>query len=334
MYSFFVKPTANKKTMGLVHSSLFPQKNMEDFLTKIFVVEQQQKEPQKEPQKEAQKEPQKEEQKITIGNKTSSELFTLHSTSKDIEYPTSNSILKTNDSFKSEVFTSELYESCVLSFSIVEIIKDISVGLNNNDKYYGLKFTNDKYRIILSDAIESDIDTPPDQDEFDYEIGDNFKIIHLSNEINIFKNEYKIYTSNKKERENDSYRALFTLFNKEDEIRNIKFYYVHQNRCNCLKQGSTIVVANSMSNNIKISDSNSFYLLEGVPSLISGITRGKNGQRITIINNSGNKQIFSDNNMNSLSENRLYLGGNDILVKHKTSIHFLYVFDLNKWVLL
>jgi len=327
MYSFFVKPPVNNKRMTLVHSVLqdAPYVTAEKDNTNISINNRNIA-----------------EDKIVVNleRETKNEenigpaLFTLHSVSNDIKYPTANSIVKKNGSCKSEVFTSELYESCVLSFSIVDITQDISVGLSNNDKYYGIKFQNDKYSIILNDSIESDIHTLPEKTEFDYEIGDNFKIIHLSNEINIFKNEYKIYTSNKNEIENESYRALFTLFNKEDEIRNIKFYYIHQNRCNCVKQGSTIIVENSISNNIKISNSDSFYLLEGVSSVISGITRGKNGQRITIINNSGNKQIFLDNNTSSLSENRLYLGGNKIELKTKASIHFLYVCDLSKWVLL
>jgi hypothetical protein len=182
--------------------------------------------------------------------------------------------------------------------------------------------------------MESDVDVLPDETEFDYEIGDVFKIIHLSNEINVFKNEFKIYTSKKREDENDSYRALFSLSNKEDEIRNIQFHYTHQNRCNFLEQGSTIRLTDSVSNNVKISDGNSFYLLEGVSSVISGISKGKNGQHIIIINNSGNKQTFSDNDTDSLYENRLSLGGNRLEIKNGRSIQFIYVSDLDRWVLL
>jgi hypothetical protein len=269
----------------------------------------------------------------TVENVADPTLFTLHSTSKDIKYPSSNSILKTQDLHKSDVFTSELYESCVLSFSVVEIEDNISVVLINNDeKYYGINFQKDKCSIIINDKMESDIDVLPEDKDFDYNIGDNFKIIHLSNKITIFKNEFKIYTSSKKENENDSYRALFSLYNNDDEIRKIQFYYVHQNTCDIIKQGSNIILTDSISNDIKIEEGNSFYLLEGVSSIISGITKGKNGQHITIINNSGNKQTFSDNDKGSVPENRLYLGSNKIELKNKSSIQFLYVNDLSKWV--
>jgi len=315
MYSFFVKPTVNKKTMGLIHSVLqdSPFTTTEADTTTMMS---------------------NKNKRTSNESKTGPALFTLNSVSNDIEYPTSNSILKTEDFYKSETFTSELYESCILSFSIVQIKDNILVGLNNKDKYYGIKFQNDKYRIVLNDSIESEVDTFPDEREFNYEIGDNFKIIHLSNEINIFKNEYKIYTSNKKKRENDSYRALFILSNKDDEIRNIQFYYTHQESFNCMKQGSKIVSTNSVLKTIKISDGDSFYLLEGVSSVISGMSKGKNGQRIIIVNNSGNKQTFLDNNIDSLPENRLCLGVNKIELKDRTSIQFLYISDLNKWVLL
>lgn len=321
MYSFFVKPTVNKKTMGLIHSVSKDQtSNAKEFITsdsafKGITID---------------KETPKEKK---IESKMGPALFALHSLSKDIEYPTSNSIIKTEDSYKSEAFTSELYESCVLSFSIVDITEDISVGLSNNDKYYGINFQKNKYSIILNDAIESDIDTLPDDTEFDYEIGDIFKIIHLSNEINIFKNEVKIYTSEKKERENDSYRVLFTLSNKDDEIRNIQFYYTHQKK-SALIQGLNIILKSSISNDIEISKGNRFYLLGGVSSIISGISKGKNGQKIIMINTSGNKQTFLDNDTGSLSENRLYLGSNKIELKNNTSIQFLYVSDLKKWVLI
>jgi len=315
MYSFSAKPAVNKNTMGLIHSA-FPDPSSAVRETDIAAMTY------------------NEEKKTSNGSKMGPALFTLHSVSNDIEYPTSNSILKTQDSYKSEVFTSELYESCILSFSIVQVVDNISIGLNNNNKYYGLYFKDRKYSIILNGAIKSDIDTPPGKNEFFYEIGDVFKIIHLSNEINIFKNDCKIYISKKKESENDSYRALFTLSNKEDEIRNIQFYYIYQNKCNYLKQGPTIILTNPISNNIKISDCNSFYLLEGSSSVISGITKGKNGQHIIIINGSGNSQTFSDNDIGSLWENRLCLGGNNIDVKNEASIQFLYVSDLNKWVLL
>lgn len=308
MYSFSVKPTVNKKKMGLVNSiapdaaviieNIKPSENVVNDKPKI----------------------------VPIKKQMGPALFTLQSTSNDIEYPTSNSILKTQDLDKSEVFTSELYESCVLSFSIVEIMENISVGLiNKYEQYYGINFKKDKYNVFLNDADESLEETA-----LDYAIGDNFKIINLSNEINIFKNECKIYTSNKKE--NDSYRAVFTLFNKEDEIRNIQFYYTHQPVCNYIKQGSTIILKHPISNEIKIEEGNSFYILEGVSSIISGISKGKNGQHITIINNSGNKQTFSDNDKGSIPENRLYLGSNKIEIKSKSSIQFLYVSDLGNWV--
>jgi len=304
MYSFSVKPTVNKKKMGLVNSitpdahviieNIKPSENVVNDKPKI----------------------------VSIKKQMGPALFTLQSTSNDIEYPTSNSILKTQDLDKSEVFTSELYESCVLSFSIVEIMENISVGLTDEDEqYYGINFQKDKFNITFNEETE-----------FDYDTGDIFKIIHLSHEINIFKNERKIYTSNKKTK--NSVRALFTLFNKEDEIRNIQFYYIHQSASNYIKQGSTIVLINALSNDIRVDDDNSFYLLEGVSSIISGFTEGKNGQYITIINNSGNKQIFSDNDEGSILENRLYLGSSKIEIIPKTSIRFLYVSDLSKWVLL
>lgn len=318
MYSFSIKPPLSKKKMGLVHSIAKDQTfatvdtDVTEPLVKGIIQDKEQKQE----------------------SKMGPALFTLFSTSKDIEYPTSNSILKTQNSGKSDVFTSELYESCVLSFSVVQIMDSISVGLNNNDKYYGIHFEKNKYRIKSNEAIESDIEVLPDETEFDYEIGDVFKIIHLSNEITIFKNELTIYTSKKGEEENDSYRALFTLSNKEDEIRKIQFYYIHQNRSNFLKQGSTIQIMDSVSNDVKISDGDSFYLLEGVPSVISGISKGKNGQHIIIINNSGNKQIFSDNDTDSLYENRLSLGGNRLEINNRESIQFIYVSDLDRWVLL
>lgn len=325
MYSFFVKRTVNKKTMGLIHSAsnnhtyIMKEVATPDSSIKGITID-----------KEKSKEPK-------IESKMGPALFSLYSLSKDIEYPTSNSIVKTEDSYKSEVFSSELYESCVLSFSIVEIMENISVGLSNKDKYYGINFQKNKCSIILNDAIESDVDTLPDDTGFDYEfdceIGDIFKIIHLSNEINIFKNEFRIYTSEKKERENDSYRALFTLSNKEDEIRNIQFYYIDQNK-SALKQGPNIILNGSISNDIEISRGDRFYLLGGVSSVISGISKGKNGQKITMINNSGNNQTFLDNDTGSSFENRLYLGSNKIELKHNASINFLYVFDFKKWVLI
>ena len=318
MYSFSIKPPLIKKKMGLVHSVAKEQSStavdtdVTEPLVKGII----------------------QDKKQIQESKMGPALFTLFSTSKDIEYPTSNSVLKTQNSGKSEVFTSELYESCVLSFSVVQIMDNISVGLNNNDKYYGIHFEKNKYRVRLNECMESDVDVLPDETEFDYEIGDVFKIIHLSNEINVFKNEFKIYTSKKREDENDSYRALFSLSNKEDEIRSIQFHYIHQNRCNFLEQGSTIRMLDSVSNNVKISDGNSFYLLEGVSSVISGISKGKNGQHIIIINISGNKQTFSDNDTDSLYENRLSLGGNRLEIKNGRSIQFIYVSDLDRWVLL
>jgi len=261
-------------------------------------------------------------------NKMGPALFTLCSTSKDIEYPTSNSILKNNEGkTESKVFTSEVYESCVLSFSIVEIMENISVGLNNSEeKYYGIQLKKGKCVIITPSNMKSEV-------YLDYEIGDTFKIILLLNEINIFKNEYKIYTTPKKQNENDSYRALFTLHNKEDEIRNIQFYYVHHDTIpRFIKQGPTIVLTGKISKDIKLSEDDTFYLLEGVSSIISGISKGKNGQRIIIINNSDSIQTFSDDDATSLPENRLYLGVNNIKIKTKSSIQFLYVSNLGKWV--
>ena len=379
MYSFFVKPNSNKKTMGLVHSIIkdsvtpikpdetslevsekriidiepnllknapveikqhYPpgtQENYNSFLSRNIILEKV-----KELEctrragglESASRIPMKgleilrisEEPGVPPKIKMGPALFTLRSMSKDIEYPTSNSILKTEDNYKSTVFTSEVYESCVLSFSIIEIMENISVGLINNDeKYYGINFQTDKCFIDMNEDMESDV-------EFCYEIGDNFKIIHLSNEINIFKNELKIYTSRKNE--NDSCRALFTLFNKEDEIGNIQFYYIHQCVSSCINQGSNIILTDPISNDIKISEGNSFYLLKGVSSIISGITKGKNGQYIILINDSGNKQIFLNNDKNSLPENRLYLGGNKIEIKNQCTIKLLYVSDLKKWVIL
>ena len=318
MYSFSIKPPLIKKKMGLVHSVAKEQTftavdtDVTEPLVKGII----------------------QDKKQIQESKMGPALFTLFSTSKDIEYPTSNSIVKTQDSFTSEIFTSELYESFVLSFSVVQIMDTISVGLKGNDKYYGIYFDKNRYRITFNDYIEPDLDVLPYETQSNYEVGDMFKIIHLSNEITIFKNEFKIYTSKKREEENDSYRALFTLSNKEDEIRKIQFYYIHQNRCNFLNQGSTIRMLDSVSNNVKISSGDSFYLLEGVSSVISGISKGKNGQHIIIINNSGNKQIFSDNDTASLYENRLSLGGNRLEINNRESIQFIYVSDLNRWVLL
>jgi hypothetical protein len=205
-------------------------------------------------------------------------------------------------------------------------MENISVGLNNNEEnYYGIQFKKGKYNIITPSSIQSDI-------YFDYEIGDTFKIILLLNEINIFKNECNIFTTPKKQNENDSYRALFALHNKEDEIRNIQFYYIHHTIPRFVKQGPTIVLTGKISKDIKLLEDDTFYLLEGVSSIISGISKGKNGQRIIIINNSDNIQTFSDDDATSLPENRLYLGVNNVKIKNKSSIQFLYVSNLGKWV--
>jgi hypothetical protein len=124
MYSFSIKPPLIKKKMGLVHSVAKEQSStaVDTDVTEPLVkgIIQDKKQMQE--------------------SKMGPALFTLFSTSKDIEYPTSNSLLKTQNSGKSEVFTSELYESCVLSFSVVQIMDTISVGLKNNDKYYGIHF--------------------------------------------------------------------------------------------------------------------------------------------------------------------------------------------------
>jgi hypothetical protein len=271
--------------------------------------------------------------KVYAGNA----LFTLRSVSADIEYPTSNSILKTETIPElSEVFTSELYESCVLSFSVVEIENAISVGLKNaSDKYYGVSFNKDKFSVVVNDKLKSDVETLPSDEEFDYEKGDVFKIVHLLNELQIFRNEHRIYTSVRVENNNDSYRAVFSLFDKEDEIGNIQFYYVHQNQFAFLRQGGPIILAESITNDLQVDEENSFYLLEGVSSNITGISKGKNGQTVIIINNSGAKQTFSNNDANSNECNRLYLGGNNetIELAENSSIRFLYVSSIGKWVL-
>jgi hypothetical protein len=271
--------------------------------------------------------------KVSAGNA----LFTLRSVSSDIEYPTSNSILKTETTPElSEAFTSELYESCVLSFSVVEIENTILVGLKNaSDKYYGVSFNKDKFSVVVNDKLKSDVETLPSDEEFDYEKGDIFKIVHLLNEVQLFKNEHKIYASARVGNNNDSYRAVFSLFDKEDEIGNIQFYYVHQNQFAFLRQGGPIILAESITNDLQVDEENSFYLLEGVSSNITGISKGKNGQTVIIINNSGAKQTFSNNDANSDECNRLYLGGNNDAVElaENSSIRFLYVSSIGKWVL-
>lgn len=347
MYSFSVKVPANKKKMELVHSITASVESVSSVASVVLPLEPSEVKldnnksniapPPFTPLHIESAQSASPQSLITakkVGaldaqrcNKMGPALFTLCSTSKDIEYPTSNSILKNDESkTESKVFTSEVYESCVLSFSIVEIMENISVGLNNSEeKYYGIQFKKGKCAIITPSNMKSDL-------YFDYEIGDTFKIILLLNEINIFKNECKIYTTPKKTNENDSYRALFTLHNKEDEIRNIQFYYIHHTISSFIKQGPTIILTGKISKDIKLLEDDTFYLLEGVSSIISGISKGKNGQRIIIINNSDNIQTFSDDDATSLPENRLYLGVNNIKIKNKSSIQFLYVSNLGKWV--
>lgn len=261
-------------------------------------------------------------------------MFTLQSICKDIKYPTSNSIFKMEKNTDiSEVFTSEVYESCVLSFSIIDIQKGVEVVMKNYKKtYYGLRFEQNACYLIMSDDFEEDIEDIPDDIDISYEIGDMFKIIHLPNEITIFKNQYKIWSSNRIEHDDDSYRAVFRLYDEEDEIGNIQFYFTHFNReKNNIQQGSDILLKTEKTNNIKIRKRNRFYLLKGVSSKITGIVKGKNGQYIILINISGNKQIFMDN-MESEEENRFYLGCNKIELKQNETIKFLYVDELRKWV--
>lgn len=92
-------------------------------------------------------------------------------------------------------------------------------------------------------------------------------------------------------------------------------------------------------NNYSLSDGTSYYTAidsSSPTTNITGFANGINGRIIIIINNSGNDILFTEEDANSTSTNRLFLGGSSRTISPNHNIMFIYsgISIGNRWSLL